>query len=166
MHLRTEHRLQMRYGWTCARVALTWACAQACVTTANAAGECVIDRGGAATPTYAVRLFGSAIRVPVQYTLYGDSALARRGDRPPVLELHDLSPNRSELASISIGNVTDAGDGLERSPVLCTLGPLTVRQEIKPGTIFTVIHDDRHYVTLLSGDPNAWKVFLRDFEIK
>ena len=153
MYLRGEYRLPTQYGWTCVKVALACACAQVCVTTANAAGECVIDRGGPVPSTYAVRLFGGAIRVPVEYTLYGDSALARRAERPPVLELHDLSPNRGGgLASISIGNVTDAGDDLERTPVLCTLGALTVRQEIRPGTTFTVIQDDQHFVTLYSGD--------------
>jgi hypothetical protein len=77
-----------------------------------------------------------------------------------VLEFHDLS--QSAQASISIGNVAD-GASLERFPVLCTLGRLTVRQLETPSTIATVIHDNQHYLTLLSSDANAWKVLLRDF---
>jgi len=143
------------------RVAL--ACGCACIVNANiAADECVIDRKDAGVAAYPIRLFGGIVRVPVDYTLYGDSALARRGARPPVLEFHDLTKSGA-LASISIGNVADAGETLTRDRVLCTLGTLTVRQAVRSSTIVTIIHDNQHYLTLLSSDANAWKVLLQEF---
>ena len=153
-------------GWLLfARLALVWAYAHVYASTASAAGECTMDRGDSATATFPIRLFGGAIRVPVDYTLYGDSALARSG-RTAVLELHDLS--RSGLASISIGNVVDAGPTLHDLPLLCTVRSLTVRQEARSQvggySFFTVIYDDKYYVTVLSStDANGWKVLLRDF---
>lgn len=149
-----------RYGLFWARVALACACAEACVGTTEAA-ECLIDGGGAGTPTFPIRLFGGVISVPASYTLYGDSALARP-PLPPALELHDLS--QSALASILIGNVADAGESLKHQELLCTLGTLTVRQVANRAGFATVIYDDRHYVSLLSRDADAWKIFLRDFK--
>jgi hypothetical protein len=161
VHLRGKCTSVVRYGL---RAAL--ACGCACIVAANvAADECVIDRRDTTVATFSVRLFGGSIRIPVDYTLYGDSALLRRGDRPPVLEFHDLS-HKSALASISIGNVADAGENLTKDQVLCTLGTLTVRQAVLPRTVATIVHDNQHYVTLLNSDANAWKILLQDFAEK
>ena len=106
-------------------------------------------------------MFGGASSVPVKHTLYADSALARGSGR--ALELHDLT-SFTKLASISIGNVADAGESLDDNPLLCTVGSLTVRQLVRSNTFATVIYDDKHYVTLLSStDASAWKVLLQDF---
>jgi hypothetical protein len=143
------------------RLTLICACAQLGALPASAAGTCTPDTHDPAIATYSVRLFGGVIRVPVEYTLYADSALARGAGRS--LELHDLT-TFAKLASISIGNVADAGESLDDDPLLCTVGSLTVRQLVRSNTFATVIYDDKHYVTLLSStDASAWKVLLRDF---
>ena len=141
-----------------ATLLLVCTCAQVCVTSASSAEECAISRGHSLSPTFPIRLFGGVIRVPVEYTLYGDEALSRSGAR--LLEFHVLSNPR---ASLSIGNVMDTGGALGNLPVLCTVGALTVRQRLGPSVTATVVHDDKYYVSMISADAEAWRGLLGEF---